>query len=378
FKGYDHITFYVGSANVAATHFINTFGFVPYAHLGLESGSRLINARVVKNGNVIIQFMSALLPPQQNGGISSSIADEIHFHLQEHGDAVKDVAFEVTDVEQVYSKAIKSGKVKAVWDPVTYKDEFGSITIARISTIGDTIHTLIDRSRYRGFLPGGYVYDEVTGSNMQLDHAVSMDSIDHCVQNVDWGKMDESCSIYSEAFGFHKFWSVDDKQVYTQYSALKSTVMASPDGSIKMPINEPAKGLKTSQIEEFLKFNGGPGIQHIAIKVDDILKTVETMKYRGVDFIDVPEKYYDNLEKRLAGSTHPDFKESMQRIRKLGILVDYDEGGYLLQLFTRPLFDRPTVFLEIIQRNNHQGFGAGNFKGLFEILEEDQKKRGNL
>ncbi|KAH3665993.1 hypothetical protein OGAPHI_004182 [Ogataea philodendri] len=376
FGGYDHITFYVSSANIAAHYFVDTYGFKPYCFRGLETGSRVVNARVIKNGNVLIQFVSSLRPPHAKNlsEEDNKLVDEIHHHTTVHGDGVKDVAFQVSDVEQVYERAL-SGGATSILKPTSYKDANGTITLARVGVIGDTTHTLVDRSNYSGFLPGGYKYYEVTDSE-ELD--VKFDRIDHCVQNLGWNKMVKSCEMYRKVFGFHKFWSVDDKQVYTEFSALKSTVMASPSETIKMPVNEPARGLKKSQIEEFLEFYGGPGIQHVALKVDNILDAVATLRSKGVEFIDVPEKYYKNLEEKLKNSTHPEFKESMEKIKELGILVDFDEEGYLLQLFTRSVFDRPTFFFEVIQRNNHNGFGAGNFKGLFEVLEEDQKKRGNL
>ncbi|KAG7892908.1 hypothetical protein KL936_001082 [Ogataea polymorpha] len=376
FGGYDHITCYVNSADIMAEYFIRVYGFTPYCHKGLETGSRITNVRVVRNGGVIIQFVSCLRPPKSRGLSEEDmkLIQEIHHHTTTHGDAVKDVAFQVNNVEQVHKRALEGGAT-SVLEPTTYKDEHGSITISRVGVIGDTTHTLVDRSSYSGFLPGGYQLDNLE-NNFATE--VKFDVIDHCVQNLGWNKMVKSCEMYKKIFGFHKFWSVDDKQVYTAFSALKSTVMASPSEKIKMPVNEPAKGLKKSQIEEFLEFYGGPGIQHVALKVDDILSTVEALRARGVEFIDVPDRYYQNLEKRLKESKHPEFKESMEKIRQLGILVDFDEDGYLLQLFTRSVFDRPTFFFEVIQRHNHNGFGAGNFKGLFEVLEEDQKRRGNL
>lgn len=371
--GYDHVTFYVGSVDAVSQYLIHAFGFEPYCSMTLETGSRDIYARVLRNNKVIFQIMGTVRP---TGSSKNPLVEEIHHHLAEHGDSVKDVAFSTSNVQGMFDKAVKAGG-KAIMKPTTYKDEFGELIVAKLGGIGDTVHTLVDRSHYKGFLQGPYQIDESSIQN-DTSNKIDMVRIDHIVQNDGWNKMMEDCLYYRKVFGFHRFWSVDEKQIHTKYSALRSTVMTSRNGSILMPVNEPAKGLKTSQIEEFMEFNGAPGIQHIAIKVPDILNAVKIFRKRGVEFINVPETYYNNLENRLSTSKHPKIKESMDTIRKLGILVDFDEKGYLLQLFTRPIFDRPTFFFEIIQRHNHNGFGAGNFKGLFEVLEGDQARRGNL
>ncbi|QPG76473.1 hypothetical protein FOA43_003862 [Brettanomyces nanus] len=376
YLGYDHVTFYVGSVKAMASFLIDKYGFIPYCTMGLETGSRKVSGFVVKNGNVIIQLINTVIPLHTQR--TDPLVDVIHTHIAYHGDSVKDVAFKVDNVEGAYEMAIAGG-AKSLMEPKTFIDEFGEITMARVSGIADTVHTLVNRSKYNGFLPGPYRMEEYSfNDEVHKDEPISLNCIDHVVQNDGWNKMEEDCKYYEKVFGFHQFWSVDDSVIHTDYSALKSTVMASENEIIKLPINEPAKGLKTSQIEEFMEFNGSAGIQHLALRVDDILTTVDHMKKRGVEFIIVPEQYYSSLKKRLENSKHPRFVEPFERIKELGILVDYDEHGYLLQLFTRPLFDRPSFFLEIIQRRNHDGFGAGNFKSLFEVLELDQARRGNL
>lgn len=375
YGGYDHVTWYVGNAKQAASYYITRMGFENLAYKGLETGSRSVVSHAVQNGNVIFVFMSALRSkvddPQEQ-----ELIDEIHQHIVKHGDAVKDVAFAVDDVVNVYKAAVQNG-AKPLSEPQTVKDENGRVTMAKINTYGETTHTLIQRVDYNGkFLPGYKDCKEKDALNKILD-PISLDVIDHCVGNQDWDKMDDACEYYEKVLGFHRFWSVDDKDVCTEYSALKSIVMASPDERIKMPINEPAVGKKKSQIEEFIDFYDGPGVQHIALKTENILETVAKMKQRGVEFIKVPQTYYENVKQRLEKSSLV-LNERFEDIQGLDILIDFDEGGYLLQLFTKPLLDRPTVFIEIIQRNNFDGFGAGNFRSLFEAIEREQEKRGNL
>lgn len=255
----------------------------------------------------------------------------------------------------------------------------GEVLSATIRTYGDTTHTFIQRMEsYTGpFLPG-FRAEKCTSdpANAYLP-SVELEAIDHCVGNQDWDEMDRACDFYERCLGFHRFWSVDDEQICTEFSALKSVVMASENGVVKMPINEPAKGKKKSQIEEYVNFYNGPGIQHIALRTRDILTAVGNLRKRGVEFISVPETYYTDMRRRLKAQGM-ELKESFDEIQKLNILIDFDEGGYLLQLFTKPLMDRPTVFIEIIQRENFDGFGAGNFKSLFEAIEREQEERGNL
>lgn len=239
------------------------------------------------------------------------------------------------------------------------------------------VHTLIERHDYRGsFLPGFRAVNEEEPTAKYLPR-IGLQLVDHCVGNQDWDEMEAACDYYEKALGFHRFWSVDDKDICTDYSALKSVVMASADERIKMPINEPAKGLKKSQIEEYVDFYNGAGVQHIALRTDDIIRDVTNLRERGIEFITIPETYYENMEKRLK-AVGLKLDQDFETLKQLGILIDFDEGGYLLQLFTKHLMDRPTVFIEVIYRNNFEGFGAGNFKSLFEAIEREQALRGNL
>lgn len=249
---------------------------------------------------------------------------------------------------------------------------------ATIQTYGETTHTLISRGNYGGvFLPGYKAASEKIDPFNLLLPTVALEAVDHCVGNQDWDEMDDICDYYEKVLGFHRFWSVDDKDICTEFSALKSIVMASPDETIKMPMNEPAHGKKKSQIEEYIDFYGGAGVQHIALRTPDIISAVTNLRARGVEFITIPENYYVAMRQKLKAAGMK-LEEDFDTLQRLGILIDFDEGGYLLQLFTKHLLDRPTVFIEIIQRNNFEGFGAGNFKSLFEALERDQADRGNL
>lgn len=386
FHGYDHITWYVGNAKQAASYYVTRFGFRTIAYKGLETGSRYIASYVVASGDVRFVLTSPIKPYSSlSEGEPISIEErlllkEIHEHLEKHGDAVKDIAFEVDSVEAVYLQAVSQDAVSVQAPRTTYDDQ-GFVTTAIIQTYGDTTHTLISRSRYSGvFLPG---YKAVPPSKFdplqRLLPFIPLSAIDHCVGNQSWGAMEAACAYYERCLSFHRFWSVDDKQICTEYSALSSIVMASPDETIKMPINEPAPGLKKSQIEEYVDFYGGAGVQHIALRTDDIVTAVGNLRARGVEFISVPSTYYETMRLRLKKSARNwELQEDFNTIQQLNILIDFDEGGYLLQLFTKPLMDRPTVFLEIIQRNSFSGFGAGNFKSLFEAIEREQAERGNL
>lgn len=385
FNGYDHVTWWVGNAKQAASYYSSLFGMKPLAYRGLETGSRYFTSHVVGNGDVRFVFTSpirsaAYLP--ENEPISKAekaLLVEMHAHLERHGDAVKDVAFEVDSVEGVYSRAVSQG-AESVQPPIVQSDkgDAGSVTTAVIRTYGDTTHTLVSRNNYRGiFLPGFREAKLPTASVALPD--VQMARIDHCVGNQDWDAMIAACEFYERCLSFHRFWSVDDSQICTEFSALKSIVMSSPNEVVKMPLNEPALGKKRSQIEEYVIFNSGAGVQHIAIQTPDILSTVSALRARGVQFIDVPETYYETVRMRLKTEKRNwQLQEDFDAIQRLNILIDYDEGGYLLQLFTKPLMDRPTVFIEIIQRNSFDGFGAGNFKSLFEAIEREQAERGNL
>lgn len=384
FNGYDHVTWYVGNAKQAAAYYNTHFGFHPIAYRGLETGSRYVASYVVGNGAVRFVFSSPLrsaahLPDDDAATPADrALLREMHAHLEKHGDAVKDVAFEVDNVDGVFASALAGGAVP-VQRPTTLSDPVhGTVRTAVIRTYGDTTHTLVSRESYTGpFLPG-FRAAAPSPSTIPLP-SVPLAHIDHCVGNQDWDEMRAACALYESALGFHRFWSVDDSQIATEFSALNSIVMASANNAVKMPINEPAPGKKRSQIEEYVLFNSGPGVQHIALRTPDIIATVTAMRARGVEFIQVPATYYDTMRRRLKTERREwELKEDLEVIERLNILIDYDERGYLLQLFTKPLMDRPTVFVEIIQRNDFEGFGAGNFKSLFEAIEREQEERGNL
>ena len=352
----DYIEFYVGNAR-QATHFYRTvFGFQPVAYKGLETGSRDVTSFVVRQ-NKITFVLTAPLRPE----------GEIAEHVRLHGDGVKDICFLVDDVDTVYTEVVRRG-AKGLQPPTTENDQFGRVRKAVIGIYGDTTHTFVQRSDYVGpFLPGYGAYDAPPTQD------VGLAAIDHAVANVGWGEMDQWVEFYNKVLGFSQLISFDESDISTEYSALMSKVMQNGNGKIKLPINEPAKGLKKSQIEEYLDFYRGPGVQHIALSTGNILKTVEELRARGVDFIRVPDSYYQDLEERVGH-----IKEPLDEIRRLGLLVDRDDEGYLVQIFTRPLSDRPTLFFEIIQRHHARSFGKGNFKALFEAIEADQARRGNL
>lgn len=386
FHGYDHITWYVGNAKQAAAFYTTRFGFHVLAYKGLETGSRYIASYVIANGSIRfvltspIKSYSALDDDEPISPEERSLLKEIYRHLEKHGDAVKDVAFEVDNVQAVYRQAVEQDAI-SIQSPRESYDESGSVTTAIIRTYGDTTHTLVSRDSYRGvFLPG---YKSVPSNKVDLLQkllpSVTLEAIDHCVGNQDWGAMEAACAYYEKCLSFHRFWSVDDSQISTEFSALNSIVMASPNNVVKMPINEPAPGKKKSQIEEYVDFYGGAGVQHIALRTNNIIAAVSNMRARGVEFISVPETYYTTMRMRLkTDKRNWKLQEDFDTIQSLNILIDFDEGGYLLQLFTKPLMDRPTVFIEIIQRNEFDGFGAGNFKSLFEAIEREQAERGNL
>ncbi|KAI7900098.1 4-hydroxyphenylpyruvate dioxygenase [Cokeromyces recurvatus] len=375
YSGFDHLRFTVMNAKQAASFYCTRLGFKHIAYRGLETGSRETASHVVKQGDAIFVFESPIHPTAQR-----EMAQEISVR----GDGVKDIAFNVKDCRAVYNKAIDRG-AKSIKEPEEITDEDGTVVIATLATYGDVHHTLIERKNYKGlFLPGYKSSFEVLRYKDPLEDVlppVPLGFIDHIVGNQPDGQMNPIADFYEKAFDFHRFWSVDDKQVFTEYSALRSVVMADPEERIKVPINEPAVGRKKSQIQEFVDFYGSAGVQHIAINTNDIITSVTNMKARGCDFLTIPSNYYDSLRTKLV--THNKVAkrpivEDLDVLQKLNILVDYDENGYLLQIFTKPLEDRPTVFVEIIQRNNHNGFGAGNFKSLFESLEIEQALRGNL
>ncbi|KAF9701965.1 hypothetical protein EKO04_000143 [Ascochyta lentis] len=380
YRGYHHVHWYVGNAKQAASFYVSRMGFERVAYRGLETGSRAIASHVVRNGNVTFILTSPLRCLEQSHRFSEEDArqlKEMHEHQERHGDAVKDVAFEVDNVDAIYNAAVSAGGV-SIAEPHDISDSHGTIRLATIRTYGDTTHTLIQKSTYNGiFLPGYRAETKSIDSLNRFLPSVQLEAIDHCVGNQDWDEMENACDYYEKVLGFHRFWSVDDKDICTEYSALKSIVMSSPNEVVKMPINEPAKGKKQSQIEEYVDFYGGPGVQHIALRTDNIIGVITNLKARGVEFIKVPETYYDSMKMRLKKAGLK-LNEDFETLKGLDILIDFDEGGYLLQLFTKHLMDRPTVFIEIIQRNNFSGFGAGNFKSLFEAIEREQELRGNL
>ncbi|PVI08612.1 4-hydroxyphenylpyruvate dioxygenase [Periconia macrospinosa] len=381
YRGYHHVHWYVGNAKQAASFYVTRMGFERVAYRGLETGSRAIASHVVRNGDVTFVLTSPLRGLKQSSKFSKEeekLLREIHEHQEKHGDAVKDVAFEVDNLDAIYTSAVAAG-AESIASPHTIKDSHGTVRLATIKTYGDTTHTLIQKESYAGVFLPGYQSSSIpsTDALTKFLPPVHLSHIDHCVGNQDWNEMENICDYYENVLGFHRFWSVDDKDICTEFSALKSIVMSSPNDVVKMPINEPAVGKKQSQIEEYVDFYGGPGVQHIALRTDDIVRDITNLKARGVEFIKVPETYYEAMKMRLkkAGMT---LNEDFEVLKGLDILIDFDEGGYLLQLFTKHLMDRPTVFIEIIQRNNFDGFGAGNFKSLFEAIEREQELRGNL
>ncbi|NWJ48026.1 MAG: 4-hydroxyphenylpyruvate dioxygenase [Chloroflexi bacterium] len=357
----DYVEFYVGNAKQAAYYYQTAFGFTPVAFCGLETGVRDCTSYVLRQGNITFVLTSALAP-------DSPIAE----HVRLHGDGVKDICFRVPDVDYAYHIVTKHG-AKATAAPVTLEDEFGSVRKVSIEVYGDTTHTFLTRTDYIGaFMPGFHSLPHAPES-LKPTHGTGLAALDHIVANVDWNQMDKTVEFYSEVLGFHQLVHYDDKDISTEYSALMSKVMTNNSGLIKLPINEPARGLKKSQIEEYLDYYHGPGVQHLALITGNILNTVSELRKRGVEFITVPESYYAELEERVGN-----IKEPLEEVKRLGLLVDRDDSGYLLQIFTRPLQDRPTFFIEIIQRHHARSFGKGNFKALFEAIERDQALRGNL
>uniref|UniRef100_A0AAX7V5X5 4-hydroxyphenylpyruvate dioxygenase n=1 Tax=Astatotilapia calliptera TaxID=8154 RepID=A0AAX7V5X5_ASTCA len=370
FLCFDHLTFWVGNAKQAASYYCNKLGFEPVAYQGLETGSREVVSHVVKQGKIIYVFSSALNPGNK----------EMGDHLVKHGDGVKDIAFTVEDCDFLVQKARARGAV-IIKEPYTLEDKYGKVRLAVLQTYGDTTHTFVERTGYSGlFLPGNYSGCDVFLTELFVcfsppcSPSGNLDFIDHVVGNQPDDEMVSAVEWYQRNLLFHRFWSVDDKQLQTEFSALRSIVVANYEETVKMPINEPAMGKRKSQIQEYVEYYGGPGVQHIAMNTSDIITTIRNLKERGMEFMSVPETYYDQLREKLK---HSKVKIS-EDLDELKILVDYDDNGYLLQIFTKPVQDRPTVFLEVIQRHNHQGFGAGNFKSLFEAIEADQHARGNL
>ena len=360
--GTDYIEFYVGNAKQAAHFYKTAFGFQSLAYKGLETGSKESVSYVVKQDKIKLVLTTAL-------NSQSAIGE----HVKKHGDGVKIIALWVEDSKKSYDETIKRG-AKSYLNPTTEKDEFGEIVKSGIYTYGETVHLFIERKNYSGeFLPGFIKWESEYNPP-----PLGLKFVDHMVGNVGWGEMNTWVKWYEEVMGFVNFLSFDDKQIHSEYSALMSKVMSNGNGRIKFPINEPAKAKKKSQIEEYLDFYEGAGVQHIAIATDNIIETVKKLKSRGIDFLSAPPKeYYREIPKRL-GSHMKMMKEDISELQELAILVDADEEGYLLQIFTKPVEDRPTLFFEIIQRMGARGFGAGNFKALFESIEREQANRGTL
>ncbi len=355
--GTDFVEFYVGNAKQAAHYYQTAFGFQPLAYSGLETGNRDKTSYALRQGKITFVFTTPLVP-------DSEIAE----HIRMHGDGVKFVALWVPDAVKSFEETTKRG-AKAWKAPEKVSDENGEVCISGIHTYGETIHLFVDRSNYTGvFLPGFVEWKpEYQPSTVGLKY------VDHMVGNVGWNEMNVWAKFYSEVMGFKQIISFDDKDISTEYSALMSKVMSNGNGRIKFPINEPAEGKKKSQIEEYLDFYKGPGVQHVAMATDDIINTVKELRSRGVEFLTIPDTYYENLLKRVG-----EIDEEVAALMDLRILVDRDDEGYLLQIFTKPVEDRPTVFYEIIQRKGATSFGKGNFKALFESIELEQERRGTL
>ena len=358
-KNWDYLEFYVGNAKQAAQYYCKTFGFLPVAYAGLETGVRDRASYVIQQGKMRFVLSSGLGP-------ESLIAQ----HALLHGDGVKDVALEVPDAEKAYHNALSRGARSAL-EPTTTEDQNGVVKRSAIYTYGETIHSFVERDRYRGpFLPG-YRAIEATPEQLGLD--AGLRAIDHVVGNVELGKMNEWVKFYEDVLGFTQIIHFTDEAISTEYSALMSKVMEGGNGKIKFPINEPAVGRKKSQIAEYLDYYRTPGVQHVAMITGDIVTTVKKLQAQGVEFISGISSYYEDLEERVGAIDEP-----IEELAKLGILVDRDDDGYLLQIFTKNVQDRPTVFFEVIQRKGARGFGEGNFKALFEAIEREQELRGNL
>lgn len=356
-EGTDHIELYVGNAKQAAHFYQHAFGFTPTAYAGPETGVRDRASYVLTQGKIRLVLTSPLGKPS-----------EISEHIGKHGDAVKVLALTVNDATLAYRETITRGASSAK-EPFRMMDEYGEVVVSSIKTYGDTIHTFVERKNYKGpFLPGYKPYQSTMKSE-----PIGLLYVDHCVGNVELGQMNNWVKFYEKVMGFSLLVTFDDKDISTEYSALMSKVVSNGNGYIKFPINEPAEGKKKSQIDEYLEFNNGPGVQHIAVATDDILHTVSELRNRGIEFLHVPETYYEDLADRVGR-----IDEDVNALKKLNILVDRDEDGYLLQIFTKPVQDRPTVFFEIIQRHGAKSFGKGNFKALFEAIEREQAVRGNL
>lgn len=355
--GTDYVEIYTSNARQAAYFYQTAFGFSPVAHSGLETGNKDRESFVVQQDKIRIVLTS----PLKSG-------TEVGRHIDQHGDGVKVIALWVDDATIAYNDAISRGAVSYM-KPTEESDDHGKVVRSGIKVYGDTVHIFVERKDYNGaFLPGYVAWD----SGMDIK-PIGLKYVDHMVGNVEIGKMNEWVKFYEDVLGFKQMLSFDDKDISTKYTALMSKVMSNGNGRIKFPINEPADGLKKSQIDEYLDFNEGPGVQHVAVATDDIINTIAELRSRGIQFLSIPDTYYDELEERVG-----EIDEQTSTLRELGILVDRDDEGYLLQIFTKPIQPRPTMFFEIIQRKGATSFGKGNFKALFEAIEREQELRGTL
>ncbi len=356
-KGTDHIEFYVGNAKQSAYFYQAAFGFKLVAYAGPETGVRDRASYVLQQNKIRFVLTTSIVPDSP-----------INEHVSKHGDGVKVLALWVDDAYKAFEETTKRGAV-AVLEPQTLTDELGEVKVAAIQTYGDTIHKFVERTNYKGAFMPGFVKAEPTFETTPI----GLQYVDHCVGNVDLGEMDQWVKFYEDVMGFKLLITFDDKDISTEYTALMSKVVSNGNGYVKFPINEPAEGKRKSQIEEYIEFYKGAGVQHIAIATHDIIETVGELRKRGVEFLYVPDTYYEDLLDRVGS-----IEEEIEALKALNILVDRDEEGYLLQIFTKPIQDRPTVFFEIIQRKGAKSFGKGNFKALFEAIEREQERRGNL
>ena len=356
-NGTDHIEFYVGNAKQAAYYYQHAFGFELIAYAGPETGIRDRASYVLKQGRIRLVFTTSIYPDT-----------EISAHVMKHGDGVKVLALKVEDATSAWEETTKRGG-KSYLQPTTLKDDDGEVILSGIHTYGDTVHLFVERKNYKGcFMPG---FREWTSNYNPASTGLLY--VDHCVGNVGWNQMNPWVKFYEDVMGFRNILSFDDKDISTEYSALMSKVMSNGNGFVKFPINEPAEGKKKSQIEEYLEYNSGEGVQHVAIATANIIETVTELQKRGIEFLKIPDSYYETVLDRVGK-----IDEDLKPLSDLGILIDRDDEGYLLQIFSKPLEDRPTLFFEIIQRKGAKSFGKGNFKALFEALEREQDERGNL
>lgn len=355
--GTDYVELYVGNAKQAAHYYMSAWGFQPLAYAGLETGLKDRVSYVLQQDKIRLVLTS----PLKSGG-------DINKHIDAHGDGVKAIALWVDDATKSYQETTKRG-AESYLQPKTMEDDKGKVVVSGIHTYGETVHLFVERGDYKGvFMPGFRAWNPVYKPT-----DVGLKFIDHMVGNVGWNEMNKWCQFYEKVMGFAQLVSFDDKDISTEYTALMSKVMSNGNGRIKFPINEPAEGKKKSQIEEYIEFYNGAGVQHMAMATDNIIETVTALKNRGVEFLTVPASYYEDVLDRVG-----EIDEDLEPLSELGILIDRDEEGYLLQIFTKPILDRPTMFIEIIQRKGAKSFGKGNFKALFEAIEREQESRGTL